>query len=770
MTSHRSEPGSQRGGGRPGCLRKSVRAISNLEHGRTRCPHPASVNRLADALGFSGEVRAEFIAAASRRLTPPAVTNGAPEPGSASAGAGRVVPRQLPASAAEFVGREAELARLTGLLDDMGDGSSGTVVISAIGGMAGVGKTTLAVHWAHQAAARFPDGQLYVNLRGFDPLARPMPPDEALRGLLEALDVPARRIPASLEAQTGLYRSLLAGKRMLVVLDNARDSEQVHPLLPGCPGCLALVTSRRQLVGMAAIDGAGLLNLDVLTEAEAGELLARRLGPGRAAAEPAVVTDLARRCWGLPLALAITAARAAVHPGLSLSALASELGEESGPLDALETADASASLRRVFSWSYQQLSGPAARLFRLLGLHPGPDISGPAAASLAGITPKQARTALRELASASLLTERARDRYAMHDLLHDYAAEQARAVDSDDDRTAALHRAFGHYLHTAASAAQLIKPTRDALVLAQPRPGVIPESLASGDQALAWMRAERQVLSNIVFLAAAAQFGTHAWQICWAMVDFLDRQGRWNELAAIERAALAAAQASQDATGQAHARQTLAMTATRLGAGDEALAHLHAALDLYQQAADPIGQARTLLSYAQLLAAQDRHDDATTAAEQAVDLFRAAGHRAGLAHALNNAGWHQAHAGQPEQALARCREALGLFRELGDQGAEGGAWDSLAFAHQLLGHHADAVAGYRHAIHLCAACGDRHNQGEILEHLGDAQHEAGRSAQARDAWQQALAILDGSGHADGERIRAKLAELDAGGLAARPSS
>jgi DNA-binding XRE family transcriptional regulator len=241
----------------------SVRAISNLERGRTRYPHPASVSRLADALGLSGEARGEFIAAASRRLTPPAVTNGAPGPGSASAGAARVVPRQLPASVAEFVGREAELARLTGLLDDMGDGSPGTLVISAIGGMAGIGKTTLAVHWAHHAAARFPDGQLYVNLRGFDPLARPMPPDEALRGLLEALDVPARRIPASLEAQTGLYRSLLAGKRMLVVLDNARDSEQVHPLLPGFPGCLALVTSRRQLVGMAAIEGAGLLNLDV---------------------------------------------------------------------------------------------------------------------------------------------------------------------------------------------------------------------------------------------------------------------------------------------------------------------------------------------------------------------------------------------------------------------------------------------------------------------------------------------------------------------------
>jgi tetratricopeptide (TPR) repeat protein len=737
----------------------SVRAISNLEHGRTRCPHPASVNRLADALGFSGEVRGEFIAAASRRLTPPAVTNGAPEPGSASAGPGRVVPRQLPASAAEFVGREAELARLTGLLDDMGDGSSGTVVISAIGGMAGVGKTTLAVHWAHQAAARFPDGQLYVNLRGFDPLARPMPPDEALRGLLEALDVPARRIPASLEAQTGLYRSLLAGKRMLVVLDNARDSEQVHPLLPGCPGCLALVTSRRQLVGMAAIEGAGLLNLDVLTEAEAGELLARRLGPGRAAAEPGIVTDLARRCEGLPLALAITAARAAALPGLSLSALAAELGDERSRLDALETGDVSASLRRVFSWSYQQLSGPAARLFRLLGLHPGPDISGPAAASLAGITLKQARIALRELASASLLTERARDRYTVHDLLRDYAAEQADAIDGGDDQRAALHRAFEHYLHTAASAAQLIKPTKDALVLARPWPGVVPESLVSGDEALTWMRAERQVLSNIVFLAAATRLGAHAWQICWAMVDYLDRQGRWNELAAIEHAALAAAQASRDATGQAHARQTLAMAATRLGANGEALTHLHAALDLYQKAADPIGQARTLLSYAQLLAFQGRHGEAVTSAQQARDLFRAAGHRAGLAHALNNAGWYEAHLGRPDQALVCCREALGLFQELGDQGGEAGAWDSLGFVHQFLGHYADAVAAYRHAIRLFLGCGDRHNQGETLERLGDTQHEAGQPARARDAWQEALAILDGSDHVDRERIRAKLAEL-----------
>jgi hypothetical protein len=268
-----------------------------------------------------------------------------------------------------------------------------------------VGKTALAVHFAHQAAGDFPDGQLYVNLRGFDPAGPPMTPGEAIRIFLDALGVPAAQLPASLDAQTGLYRSLLAGRRMLVLLDNARGVGQVRPLLPASPGCLVLVTSRSQLTGLAAAEGARPMALDLLTGGEAHELLAARLGDERLAAEPAAVQELIGLCARLPLALAIAAARAASQPALPLAALAAKLRDAGGRLDALDVGDTAASVRAVFSWSYQQLDAAAARMFQLLGLHPGPGIGVPAAASLAALPPRQARAVLAGLTRAHLLAE-----------------------------------------------------------------------------------------------------------------------------------------------------------------------------------------------------------------------------------------------------------------------------------------------------------------------------------------------------------------------------
>jgi DNA-binding SARP family transcriptional activator len=361
-----------------------------------------------------------------------------PAPAPTAPGVGRtVVPRQLPAPVRDFVGREAELAALTGFLDHAVSSMSARLVISAIGGMAGIGKTALAVHWAHQVVDRFPDGQLYVNLRGFHPSGKPMSSDEAVRGFLDALQVPVEQIPASPDAQAGLYRSLLAGRRMLVVLDNARDAGQVRPLLPGSPGCLVLVTSRSQLSGLIAIEGTYALALDVLTEAEARELLARRLGTARIDAEPGGAAELIGLCARLPLALAIAAGRASARPRFPLSALA-ELADSRRRLDALDAGDAAASVQAVFSWSLDSLTAPAERMFALLGLHPGPDITIPAAASLAGIPPPQAGQALDELTEAHLIAEHSPGRYAMNDLLRAYAAEQARNHDSDTGRRAAV--------------------------------------------------------------------------------------------------------------------------------------------------------------------------------------------------------------------------------------------------------------------------------------------------------------------------------------------
>jgi transcriptional regulator with XRE-family HTH domain len=402
--------------------------------------------------------------------------------GPESAGPGgttAAVPRQLPAAVPDFTGRAAELRALTRMLDEAGASAPGTVVISAIGGTAGVGKTALALHWAHQVARRFPDGQLHVNLRGFDPAGTPATPATAIRRFLDALGVPPERIPPAPEAQENLYRSLLADKRMLIVLDNARDEQQVRPLLPASPASLVLVTSRNQLAGLAAADGARLVSLDAFTHDEAVQLLTARVGTSRAAAEPEAIDEIAGLCACLPLALAVAAARASARPRFPLTALAAELRDATRRLDALESGDPTASVRAVFSWSYRQLSPEPAWMFRLLGLHPGPDISVPAAVSLAGTTEPEARRMLSELTRHCLIAEHIPGRYAFHDLLRAYAATQAREWDSEPDRAAAAVRVLDHYLHTANAAVTLLDTMDEPITVAAPQSGVTPEPLAS---------------------------------------------------------------------------------------------------------------------------------------------------------------------------------------------------------------------------------------------------------------------------------------------------
>lgn len=381
-----------------------------------------------------------------------------PTPPTARGGPVAVLPRQLPAVTGQFVGRAAELAELARLVDR--PTIEGTVLISAIGGTAGVGKTTLAVHWAHQVAGRFPDGQLYVNLRGFGPSGAVMTPAAALRGFLKSLQVSPERVPTGLDELAALYRSLLAGRRMLILLDNARDTVQVRPLLPGSAGSLVLVTSRSQLVGLVATDGAHPIALDLLTRAEARELLARRLGAARTSAEPEAVEEIITRCARLPLALAVVAARATAYRRVPLSVLARELRDSRDRLAALTADDPTTDPRAVFSWSYHALTPDAARLFRLLGTHPGPDISTAAAASLAGVVATAVRPLLAELVRGHLISESVPGRYACHDLLRAYAAEQAEHADPDAVRAAGVRRTLDHCLHTGHAAALLLNPHR----------------------------------------------------------------------------------------------------------------------------------------------------------------------------------------------------------------------------------------------------------------------------------------------------------------------
>jgi DNA-binding SARP family transcriptional activator len=428
---------------------------------------------------------------------------------------GYVVPRQLPTDIDGFTGRTATLKALHGSVHEPRTGAT----IVAITGMAGVGKTTLVVHWAHQIAHRFPDGQLYVNLRGYHPSGQAMTPEVAIRGFLDALGVPAPRIPKSLHAQIGLYRSLLSDRRMLVVLDNARDARQARPLLPGSPTCVAVVTSRSRLTGLVATEAAWPLVVEPLSADDARSMLAARLGWDRIAAESHAADAIIGRCGGLPLALAVSAARVATS-GLPLEAAATQLDEQSA-LDPVDAGDPVTDMRLVFSWSYQTLSRAAARLFRLLGLHPGPDIAATAAASLAGTSLADVRPLLAELCLANLLTEHSPGRYALHDLLRCYATELAYNHDDDAERRAAEQRLLDHYLHTANSASLLTTPHRTPITIAPPLPDVTTERLTGHEDAIAWYTTEHHVLLTAITHAAGAGFDTHAWQLAWAVSDFL---------------------------------------------------------------------------------------------------------------------------------------------------------------------------------------------------------------------------------------------------------
>jgi DNA-binding SARP family transcriptional activator len=669
-----------------------------------------------------------------------------------------VVPRQLPAPVRDFVGRQAELAALTSLLGRAVISTPATLVISAIGGAAGIGKTALAVHWAHQVAGQFPDGQLYLNLRGFHQSGRPMSSDEATRGLLDALNVPAQRIPASPDGQAALYRSMLSGKRMLILLDNARDAGQVRPLLPGSPGCLVLVTSRSQLPGLIAIEGAYALALDVLTEAEARELLARRLSQARLEAEPGAAAELIGLCARLPLALAIAAARASGRPWLPLSALAAELADSRRRLNMLDAGDAAASVRAVFSWSMGSLTARSERMFALLGVHAGPDITIPAAASLAGIPPPQAGQALNELTEANLIAEHSGGRYAMHDLLRAYATEQA--IAEEEARKAALGRALDHYLHTARAAALLLNPVREPPAVSPPRPGVAPEQLASSQQARAWFDAEHHVLIAAIQVAADSGFDIHAWQLPWTMANFLDWHGHWHDWAATLSIALAAATRLGDTAAQAATHRLLAPACASLGDDSQSRAHLTDCLGLYQQLGDRAGQARVHQTLSWLSGRQGDTPDALGHAEQALALFQVAGDRAGQAEALNNVGCSHARLGSYQKARACCRQALTLYRELEDRHGEASSRDSLGYAEHQLGNFTAAGECYRQALRIFGDLGNRYCQADTLTHLGDTHHAAGDQDKAQDAWRHALAILDDLEHPDADQVRAKLEATD----------
>jgi tetratricopeptide (TPR) repeat protein len=663
------------------------------------------------------------------------------------------VPAQLPADVVGFVGRASELARLDGLLSDAQIAQ--TAVLSALDGTAGVGKTALAVHWAHTVRDKFPDGQLYVNLHGYSTVA-PADPADVLGGFLRALGVPASRVPAEVKAAAAIFRDQLADRRVLVVLDNATGADQVRPLLPDAPGCLALVTSRETL---PALTGAVPVTLDVLPPGDSVALLVEMLGADRVTAEPAATAEVARLCAHLPLALRIAAAN--LGDGESIAGYAARLAASDDRLTALSIAgDERAAVRAAFDLSFAGLPAPAQRMFRLLGLAPEPDVSLPAAASLAAVDEHQAKALLNRLVAAHLVDEHTPGRYTLHDLLGAYATHLVHTADTDQQRRAATRRILDHYLHTADTASRLLDPGRDPITLTGEQPGVTPDHLSDYQQALAWFTAEHAALVAAVDHAAATGFDTHTWQLAWTMCNFLDRRGHWRDWAATGRAAVAAAGRLADPTAQARAHRILAGAYTTLGRLDDAHTELGHALDLTVRTGDRVGEARTCYALAVLSDRRGYPAQALDQAHRALDLYQAAGHQTWQAIALNAVGWCHAQLGDYQQALTYCQQALTLLQDLDDRPMLASTWESLGYAHHHLGQQVQAIASYQQALTLARESGNRHNEATTLAYLGDTHHAAGNHTAAHDAYQQALAILDDLDHPDADTVRAKLATLD----------
>ncbi|MBV1850574.1 AfsR/SARP family transcriptional regulator [Catellatospora tritici] len=699
------------------------------------------------------------ILTADPTLDPPAAR--AIELAGAPAPIGAVVPAQLPLDVRGFVGRDAELATLDALAAQAGPAATAVAVLM---GTAGVGKTALAVHWAHRSAAAYPDGQLYVNLRGFHPGARPMGPGEALRGFLEALGVAPERIPAALDAQAALYRSVLAGRRMSLLLDNALDAEQVRPLLPGGRGGMVLITSRDQLLDLVALEGAHPVTLDVLSEDGARELLVGRLGHQRVAAEAPAARLIAARCARLPLALVTVAARAAVQPGVPLGALAAELAAAREGLRPSRVDGITTDVQAAFSWSYRRLTPPAATLFRLLGLHPGQDLGAAAAASLAAVSPDEIHPALTELTRTHLIIEPVPGRYAAHDLLRTYAAQLARHSDTGPARQAALRRVLAHYLHSAYAAAMVIYPHRYRLSLMPVEPGTAVAEFTDAARASDWFAQEHAALLAAVNAAADADLGTYTWQLASALSTYLDRGGHWHDWVATQATALAVAERTTDRTGQAHAHGGLGLAYNRLRRYPQAHTHLRRADDLFGQLEDLVGQAYTNLRMSLVHEGQGDHGAALRAARQALERFGRADHSIGRGQALNSVGWLYARLGRYGEAVEHCEQAVRVHRELGDREGLANALDSLGFAHHRRGDNERALICFEEALVVLRRLADPYYETITLAHLGDAHHAAGDRAAAARAWRQALAMLEELGHPDAHDLRERIS-----GLGGQPS-
>lgn len=658
------------------------------------------------------------------------------------------VPRQLPLAASGFVNRVRELKRLDSVTASAASSTGAGAPLLAVTGGPGVGKTALVVHWARRHDDRFPDGELYADLGGYES-GTPALPAAVLDGFLRALNVPGPSIPADTEGRAALFRSLVAGRRMLIMLDNAVSAAQVRPLLPGSSSCAIVVTSRSRLAGLVARDGAARVGLDVLPPGEAVRLLSAIIGEARVQREAEIAAELARRCDYLPLALRIAAERVASSEHTRLADLVEELGQSQDRLSALELdEDELATVRTVFSWSYHALDAPIARAFRLLGLHPGPDLSIEAAAALLGCPMPSARRLLDALVGVHLIEESARGRYAFHELLREYARERAGQDEPDAEARAAIKRLLAWYLHSADTAAGHL-PYRDRAEPTVRIVGVTPRGFTGFDDALAWCEAERANFTSVITWAASLGEHEVQWRLPLALGSFYNLRKYWGEWIASHRIGLAAAEHLGELVGQGWLLTSLGSGLRDLGQLDEAATCQRRAAECFERVGELIGLASARNNLAAVLHTLGDLDGALSEYGRAVESHRAASSLHGQARALSNQATVLTEIGRTDEAITQLHNALVLFEQTTDRHGEGFTQHNLGDALAAAGQHEAALTAYAEALELRRATGNIWGEARTLTSLGTCRQALGDRAQAIENLTAAIACYDQASDAQG---------------------
>ncbi|MFJ6566036.1 ATP-binding protein [Streptomyces sp. NPDC091292] len=647
------------------------------------------------------------------------------------------VPQQLPGNVRGFVNRTVDLEHLDAAL---GEDVAGRVPVLVIAGTAGVGKTSLAVHWAHRAKEHFPDGQLYVNLRGYDPGA-PLTAALALERFLVALGVPAAAIPTDVEARAALYRTLLADRNMLVVLDNAASVGQVRPLLPGTGRCLTLITSRSRLSGLVARDGARRVTLEVFEESAAVRLLHETTG-GYRTDDDQEVAELARLCARLPLALRVAAERAAARPRVPLGMLIEDLRDESSLWDALSSDDddEADAVRTVFAWSYRALPADAARLFRLLGLHPGPDFSTHAAAVIAAIPVGQARRQLDVLVGVHLLEQIGPDRYQFHDLLRAYAIDQAQRLDPPDERRTTLRRVLSWYLHTAdAVVAAERRHGYSRIVLGSPADGVRPQEFATFLEAMDWFRAEQNNLLAAQRAMVTAGLDRMAWQLPAVLRSVYASYNFFEDWLTTGSLGLEAARRCEDQEGQAVLLEVLGMFCRQSHRPTEAADHYQAALQIRRQASDRRSEAWVLNLLGTVFLDGHQVNEAYAHFNQSADLCRDIGPGELIAPTANLCVVSR-QLGQLSEAIELGRWARSAYQDVGDRNGEANVLGSLCDVHLELGQLDPAASLVEESLAIALELDNRLMEGVALNRLGRVQLARGEVDEALVSYHRSATI------------------------------